>query len=306
MNLHIISPGPFTTIQDPGRFGYMASGIGPSGVMDRDAYTAANWLVGNKKNEAVLECTMLGPTILFDEDCICAVTGADMGTTVGNRPVEPYRPFWVQSGQTLTMGLAKNGCRGYLAVQGGFDVPTVMGSRSTNLKCKLGGLEGRVLKRGDILSVPDEHHSSIMDRKCKAPVYSQNINVRVVLGPQADYFTKDGIETLLNSAFSISNQSDRMGLRLDGPKIETISGSDIISDGITLGSIQITSSGQPIILTADRQTTGGYAKIGTVCSFDIPLLAQLKPGASVTFNAISVEQAQRIHKMKKLKWRILK
>jgi biotin-dependent carboxylase-like uncharacterized protein len=304
MELHIVSPGPFTTVQDGGRYGYMASGIGTSGVMDRFAFEAANWLVGNKHGEAVLECTMMGPSILFEDDCICAVTGADMGTMIGNRPVEPYRPFWVQAGQTLTMGAAKNGCRGYLAVQGGFQVPEVMGSRSTNLKCRLGGYEGRVLKRDDVLIVPDEHRSAIMDRKLKAPQYSQNVTVRVVLGPQTEYFTEHGIDTLLRCTFTVSNQSDRMGLRLDGEKIETISGSDIISDGITLGSIQVTSSGQPIVLLADRQTTGGYAKIGTVCSFDIPLLAQLKPGGTVNFRAITVEQAQRIYRIKK--WRIFR
>jgi len=304
MKLHIVTPGPFTTVQDGGRYGYMACGIGTSGVMDRFAFEAANWLVGNKHGEAVLECTMMGPSILFDEDCICAVTGADMGTTIGNRPVEPYKPFWVQQGQTLTMGFARSGCRGYLAVQGGFLVPEVMGSRSTNLKCALGGIEGRPLKKGDVLTVPDEHHSSIMDRRCKVPVYSQNVTVRVVLGPQAEYFTEKGISTLLNETYVVSNQSDRMGLRLDGTAVETVSGSDIVSDGITLGSIQVTSSGQPIVLMADRQTTGGYAKIGTVCSFDIPLLAQLKPGASVRFRAVTVEQAQRIYKLKK--WRIFR
>ena len=302
MKLHVITPGPFTTIQDGGRFGYTAYGIGTSGAMDLDAYNTANWLVGNKHGEAVLEATMMGPSILFDDDCICAVTGADMGTMIGNRPVEPYRPFWVQAGQTLTMGFAKSGCRGYLAVQGGFQVPSVMGSRSTNLKVQLGGIEGRVLKRDDVLTVPDEHRSAIMDRKRRAPEYSQNVTVRVVLGPQEDYFTKQGISTLLSETYSVSNQSDRMGLRLDGATIETKAGSDIVSDGITLGSIQITSSGQPIVLMADRQTTGGYAKIGTVCSFDIPLLAQLKPGATVTFRAVTVEQAQRIHRLKK--WRI--
>ena len=304
MKLHVITPGPFTTVQDGGRFGYTAYGIGTSGVMDQDAFNAANWLVGNKKNAAALEATMMGPSILFDDDCICAVTGADMGTMIGNRPVEPYRPFWVQAGQTLTMGFAKNGCRGYLAVQGGFQVPEIMGSRSTNLKVQLGGYEGRVLKRDDVLIVPDEHRSAIMDRKRRAPEYSQNVTVRVVLGPQQDYFTENGINTLLSSTYSVSNQSDRMGLRLDGDVIETKNGSDIVSDGITLGSIQITSSGQPIVLMADRQTTGGYAKIGTVCSFDIPLLAQLKPGATVNFRAVTVEQAQRIYRLKK--WRIIR
>ena len=202
------------------------------------------------------------------------------------------------------MGYAKTGCRGYLAVQGGFDVPLVMGSRSTNLKCQLGGYEGRPLKAGDVLLVPDESNSTIMDRKRRRPVYGQEITVRVIPGPQADYFTAQGYRTLWEQPFSVSPKSDRMGLRLDGPTIETVGGSDIVSDGIALGSIQVTSGGQPIILLADRQTTGGYAKIGTVCSFDIPKLAQLKPGGIIHFEEITVEAAQRL--LKRRKWRIWK
>ena len=302
MKLQVLSPGPLTTIQDRGRYGYIASGIGVSGAMDQDAYEAANYLVGNRHGEAVLEATLMGPSIRFEADCICAVTGADMRTKIGNQPVEPYRPFWVQAGQVLTMGYAQMGCRGYLAVQGGFDVPMVMGSRSTNLKCSLGGLEGRALKAGDVLTVPDESNSLVMDRKRRVPVYHQDVTVRVVPGPQTDAFTERGISTLWTEPFTVSMKSDRMGLRLDGPAIETKNGSDIVSDGIAPGAIQVTSAGQPIILLADRQTTGGYAKIGTVCTVDLPKLAQLKPGGTVRFEAVSVEQAQKL--LKKKKWRI--
>lgn len=304
MKLHVLSPGPMTTVQDRGRYGFIASGIGTSGVMDHDAYEAANYLVGNKRGEAVLEATLMGPSIRFEADCICAVTGADMGTMIGNKPVEPYRPFWVQAGQVLTMGHAKTGCRGYLAVQGGIDVPVVMGSRSTNLKCGLGGYEGRALKVGDVLSVPDESWSTVMDRKRRQPVYTQEVTVRVVPGPQAELFSERGFQSLWNGTFSVSAKSDRMGLRLDGPAIETKNGADIVSDGIALGAIQVTSGGQPIILLADRQTTGGYAKIGTVCSFDIPKLAQLKPGGLVHFEEITVEAAQKL--LRRKKWRIWK
>ena len=302
MKLQVLSPGPLTTIQDRGRYGYIASGIGVSGAMDQDAYEAANYLVGNRHGEAVLEATLMGPSIRFEADCICAVTGADMRAKIGNQPVEPYRPFWVQAGQVLTMGYAQTGCRGYLAVQGGFDVPMVMGSRSTNLKCSLGGLEGRALKAGDVLTVPDESNSLVMDRKRRVPVYHQDVTVRVVPGPQADAFTERGISTLWTEPFAVSMKSDRMGLRLDGPAIETKNGSDIVSDGIAPGAIQVTSAGQPIILLADRQTTGGYAKIGTVCTVDLPKLAQLKPGGTVHFEEITVEQAQKLLKQKK--WRI--
>jgi len=304
MKLTVLSSGPFTTIQDRGRYGYISMGIGVSGAMDQDAMEAANWLVGNKQGEAVLEATLLGPSIRFEADCICAVTGADMGTRIGNKAVERYRPFWVQAGQTLTMGFAQNGCRGYLAVQGGFDVPVVMGSRSTNVKCSFGGHEGRALRAGDVLTVPDESHSGCMDRKRRIPNYEQEVTVRVVPGPQADYFSENGFQTLWTGTFTLSDKSDRMGLRLDGHTIETISGSDIVSDGIAFGSIQVTSAGQPIILMADRQTTGGYAKIGTVCTVDLPKLAQLKPGAAIHFQEISVEEARKL--LNRKKWRLFK
>lgn len=301
MNVIVQTPGLLTTVQDRGRFGYIARGIGVSGAMDLDAYEAANWLVGNRHHEAVLEATMLGPTLLFEKDCICAVTGGDMQTKIGNKPVTPYRPFWVQAGQTLCMGLAQSGCRGYLAVQGGIQVPEVLGSRSTNLKCQMGGFQGRALARGDVLSVPDETHPNCMDRARRATAYSQEITVRVIPGPQAEAFTEQGLRTLCTGSYTLSDQSDRMGLRLDGEKIETRNGSDIVSDGIALGAIQVTSAGQPIILMADRQTTGGYAKIATVCTVDLPKLAQLRPGGSIRFQWITVKEAQRL--LRRKRWR---
>lgn len=304
MQVTVLSPGLFTTIQDRGRFGYIASGIGPSGAMDADALEAANWLVGNRPDEAVLEATLLGPTLLFEKDCICALTGADMGARIGSKPVPRYQPFWVQAGQTLTLGAAVTGCRGYLALQGGIQLPQELGSRSTNLKCALGGYGGRALRRGDRLPVPDETHPNCIDRRRRPVTYDQQVEVRVIPGPQADAFPRSAFDTLTSASFTLSDQSDRMGLRLTGPVIETVSGSDIISDGIALGAIQITSAGQPIILMADRQTTGGYAKIGTVCTVDLPKLAQLRPGGTVRFSLITVEQAQRL--LRKKKWRLFK
>lgn len=304
MQVTVLSPGLFTTIQDRGRFGYIASGIGPSGAMDADALEAANWLVGNRPDEAVLEATLLGPTLLFEKDCICALTGADMGARIGSKPVPRYQPFWVQAGQTLTLGAAVTGCRGYLALQGGIQLPQELGSRSTNLKCALGGYGGRALRRGDRLPVPDETHPNCIDRRRRPVTYDQQVEVRVIPGPQADAFPQSAFDTLTSASFTLSDQSDRMGLRLTGPVIETVSGSDIISDGIALGAIQITSAGQPIILMADRQTTGGYAKIGTVCTVDLPKLAQLRPGGTVRFSLITVEQAQRL--LRKKKWRLFK
>ena len=293
MKLHILNPGPLTTVQDRGRFGYMAYGIGSSGAMDQAAYETANALVGNRNGEAALEATLLGPTVQFDGDCVIALTGADMGAQLDGVPLETYCSHSVRAGQTLAMSVAKTGCRGYLAVSGGVDVPVVMGSRSTNLKCQLGGLEGRALKRGDVLEAAGGIHSAHKKTAVK-PELSQTVTVRVIPGPQDDLFTKKGLKTLWENPYTVSSSSDRMGLRLDGPAVETVSGSDIVSDGIALGAIQVTSAGQPIILMADRQTTGGYAKAGTVCSVDLPKLAQLKPGGIVHMKPITVQEAQRL------------
>ena len=191
--------------------------------------------------------------------------------------------------------MAAVGCRGYLAVRGGFDVPLVMGSRSTDVSAKLGGFEGRALKAGDVLPTLAADDWTPMDLCYEPPVYESEITVRVVLGPQEEYFTAAGVDTFFSAAYEISPNSDRMGLRLDGPEIESISGTDIVSDGIVFGSIQVPSGGVPIILMADHQTAGGYAKIGTVLSFDLPKLAQARPGDVVRFEKISAEDAQKLY-----------
>lgn len=222
-----------------------------------------------------------------------------MGAQLDGVPLETYYSHPVRAGQTLTMGLAKTGCRSYLAVSGGVDVPVVMGSRSTNLKCQLGGVEGRALKRGDVLEAAGGTPAA-RKKTAEKPELSQSVTVRVIPGPQDDLFTKKGLETVWNSTYTVSTSSDRMGLRLEGPAVETVSGSDIVSDGIAFGAIQVTSAGQPIILMADRQTTGGYAKVGTVCSEDLPKLAQLKPGGTVQMKPISVQEAQKL--LRKPRW----
>ena len=300
MKLHILNPGPLTTVQDAGRFGYMASGIGPSGAMDTEAYEAACLLCGGSKGAAVLEATLLGPSILFEGDGVLTLTGADMGARLDGAPLETYRAYPVKDGQTLVMSVSRDGCRSYIAVSGGIDVPVVMGSRSTNLKCQMGGIEGRALKKGDVLPVLDAVPAESVKRCIQKPDFAQSVTVRVIPGPQDDLFTEKGLETLWNSSYHVSTSSDRMGLRLDGPSVETVSGSDIVSDGIAFGSIQVTSAGQPIILMADRQTTGGYAKVGTVCSLDLPKLAQLKPGGEVRMRPITVQEAQSILWMTRL------
>ena len=285
MAFRVIVPGALSTVQDLGRFGYQKSCMPCSGVMDQKAYESANQLVNNQKNEAVIEHTVFGGSYRFQSDTVIALTGADMKPSIDGKACPMYRPVFVPSGGILSLGAAVNGCRTYLAAAGGILVPPVLGSRSTNLKCKIGGFQGRALQSGDLLdtgtlSVPFQQ---IKDLSLKAPVYSKEIKVRVIEGPQSDYFTEKGLNLFYSAPYTVSEQSDRMGCRLEGPAVESIHGTDIVSDGIVFGSIQITSSGMPIVLMADRQTTGGYAKIATVITDDLPLLAQAVPGTTIHF-----------------------
>lgn len=295
MSIFVKTSGPLTTVQDGGRFLYQSSGIRPCGVMDAAAYEAANALVGNENGEAVLEMTFLGAALEFQSAAWFALTGADMQAKLDGVPVERYKAVRAEAGQVLAVGMAVTGCRGYLAVRGGFDVPVVMGSRATDVSAKLGGFEGRPLKAGDVLPTISAGDWTPTALQYEMPVYENAMTVRVVPGPQEEYFTAAGLETFFSADYEISPNSDRMGLRLEGPEIESHSGTDIVSDGIVFGSIQVPSGGKPIILMADHQTAGGYAKIGTVISFDLPKLAQARPGDTVRFRRISAEDAQALY-----------
>ena len=299
MSIKVITPGMLSTIQDGGRKGFAAMGFNASGVMDVRSYHIANALVGNFTDEAVIEMTYLGGSFKFLESNYIAITGADMSPKIDGVPVEMYTTVFVKQDETLTFSAAESGMRAYIAVHGGIDVPVIMGSRSTNLKCKLGGLDGRPLKAGDIVpcrDVYDEFHKHLIHSAPKEDFGSDEITVRVLLGPQDDYFTDHGIKTFLNSTYTVTNESDRMGCKLSGEKIEYKNTVDIISDGIVFGSIQIPRTGNPIIMLADRQTTGGYAKIATVISVDLPLLAQARPGTKVRFELIDRQKAERLLK----------
>ena len=301
MSVKVIIPGALTTVQDAGRYGYQSSGIQTSGVMDHKAYEEANALVGNTGGEAVLEATLFGGMMEVTADTVAAVTGADMEPKVNNVPCGMNRPVLLRAGDTLSLDMAKSGCRSYIAFAGGVDVPVVLGSRSTNMKCRMGGYKGRPLQTGDAFETglwgeeAAERYEDVRDRSFPAEAYTSPIEVRVIEGPQAEYFTEKGKETFYSARYTISDQSDRMGYRLEGEAIESVDGTDIISDGIAFGAVQVPASGRPIVLLADRQTTGGYAKIATVCSFDIPRLVQGKPGDTVCFRRISLEEAQRIN-----------
>lgn len=310
MKLTILSPGPLTTVQDSGRFGALGKGFSPGGAMDMDAMTVANLLVGNAPGVGVLEMTMLGITARFDCETVIALTGADMSARLNDRPIARYASVAVHPGDVLTMGAASRGMRAYLAVTGGFDLPLVMGSVSTNLKCALGGFQGRKLKTGDELPL-NQSGAPFLPRQVSPPEdYPDCISLRVLLGPQDDAFTQKGIDTFLGCEYTVTDKADRMGIRLSGEIIESKNGVDILSDGIAVGSVQIPASGTPIIMMADRQTTGGYAKIATVISADLSRAAQARPGTRIRFVRVTEAEAIRLRrdaekKRKQLEYELL-
>ena len=288
--------GLLTTLQDTGRKGYQQYGIPVAGAMDQYSLKLANILVGNSPSEAALEITLLGPTISFTDKALIALTGGEFPIKLNGKEVSSYETIYVEAGSELTIGAAIKGCRGYLAVKGGFDVPVIMGSKCTYLRGGFGGFMGRQLKEGDEISFPPTELQSCHRRIPAAmiPSYEGNYTARVIMGPEADRFTESGIYTFLNNEYTLTNQCDRMGYRVKGPIIEHTNGADIISGGVNLGAIQVPGHGNPIIMMADRQTTGGYTKIANVISVDIPRLAQLKPGDKIRFKSITIEEAQQL------------
>lgn len=288
------NPGVLTTIQDEGRYGYEQFGMSPAGPMDAAAFRTANILVGNPEGESALEATVLGPTLRFDQDNVIAVTGADMAPALNGRPCPMYQAVAVRAGDRLALGAAKTGCRAYIAFAGGLDVPQVMGSRATALQNKVGGYQGRKLAKGDAVGFRAPTPALPLPRTAPVPAPAgKEVTIRVILGPQDDMFTKEGLDTFLSQPYAVSKDFDRMGCRLEGPVIQHKADGNIISDGMVTGAIQVPTSGQPIIMLAERQTVGGYTKIATVISADLPLAGQRKTGDIIRFRAVSVEEAHR-------------
>ena len=304
-----------TTVQDGGRVGCQQYGMPVAGPMDGESYAIGQALVGNTTPVGALECTVLSPTLKVKGTCIVAFTGADMRPTINNVEVPRYIPFVCHNGDVISGSFSQCGVRMYIAFSGGIDVPEINGSVSTHTKAKIGGLEGRPLQAGDKFGIKSftrdtvhvcdyygEGHNLFNTvlynrggRECHEPL-------RVVLGEQAKHFTENGIKTFGSKIYTLTVQCDRMGFRLDGPIIEHVDSADIISDGAVFGSIQVPSDGNPIVLMADRQTTGGYTKIGTIITADLPRLSQLPVGDGIHFDIVSIEDAQDIYRtyMKRL------
>jgi antagonist of KipI len=298
--MKILKPGMYTTIQDLGRYNYQKSGMTASGAMDQFSLRVANIILGNKDGEAGIEVTLIGPEIKFQGEALIAVTGGNLVPMINNKAIDMWSQVKVSDGDVLSFGGVKSGCRSYIAIANGIDVPEVMGSKSTYAKGKVGGFQGRILKANDEIKIEKaggNNFNSIIGIPTEfIPCYSKDNTVRVVMGPQDDYFTGQGIDTFFSGQYEVTNEADRMGYRLSGPKISHKASADIISDGITMGSVQVPGHGAPIIMMADRQTTGGYTKIATVITPDINIVGQLKPGDSIRFKAIDIEEAHKIYK----------
>jgi antagonist of KipI len=293
--LRVLQPGMLTSVQDRGRRGYQGQGIPPAGAMDEYALRASNALCGNSIDEAVLELTMYGGSYEFVEGGSFALAGADMGARLNDCGLPLWQQCSAKAGDRLTFGWAKRGCRLYLGISGGIDVPLVLGSRSTYVLGKFGGFHGRMLAKGDELySQPSQEKEAtpVVFSPDWIPSYESALTVRVILGPQLACFTGKGIATFLQNGYSITSQANRMGYRLEGQPIQIKGRADILTDGIPAGAVQVQSEGQPLLLLAERQTTGGYAKIACVIGADLWRLGQAKPGDSIHFQAVSLQEAE--------------
>lgn len=292
----VVKPGLFTTVQDSGRHGFQRYGVPVSGAMDNYAFVAANFLVDNKPNDTCLEITLLGPELEFLDKAQVAITGAALAPTVNGGEVACWRTLEVRKGDVLSFGPPQSGCRAYLAVRGGIDVPVVLGSRSTYVRGGFGGFRGRRLKAGDVIEAckPDVLlKSGFLLPQELIPSYSNELTVEAVLGPQIDYFTGSGVETFLSSCYTVTVESDRMGYRLVGSRVEQKGLLGMISDAIPIGAVQVPKSGKPIVVMRDAQTTGGYPKIAVVTTPDVSRLGQVKPNDRIRFSKISPSKARK-------------
>ena len=295
----VLEPGVLTTIQDLGRYGFSQFGVPPSGALDTFSFRTGNLLVGNREGESGLEVTLMGLKLMTLKEVVISITGGDLFPTLNGEPLAMWRTHLLVEGDVVHFKKVRAGCRAYLAVSGGFVVPRIMESSSTYLSGKFGGLEGRKLKKGDILYSLDLS-SSLNKLGLQFPIdwisfLEKERALRVIPGPQDHHFTKEGFQTFCSSLYQVTPQCDRMGVRLEGPKVERRSDVEesIISEGMIAGAIQVPGDGKPMIILTEL-VTGGYTKIATIISTDLPRVAQLKPGDRVQFMPISLEEAHHL------------
>ncbi|KXH81673.1 biotin-dependent carboxyltransferase family protein [Sporosarcina sp. HYO08] len=305
MTVQVLHPGLLTTIQDLGRFGSQQYGVIASGAMDPYSLRIANLLVGNEQGEGALEVTLMGTSLAFQQDRLIAITGGDLRATIDGERAPMWRPIVVREGSVLTFDYAVHGCRAYVAFAGGIDIPKVMGSKSTYMRAGIGGFNGRALQKGDIFHCGEMGaRSQSLVCELKDPLswsvnyhtllnVEQTQTIRVLKGTEFDRFEKKSQQALFTESYTLTTNSDRMGSRLEGAALSLREEFELLSEGVTYGTIQVPPNGQPIILMADRQTTGGYPKIGQVMTADLPSLAQLRPGGAIQFKEVSLEEAEK-------------
>jgi antagonist of KipI len=309
--LHVIKPGLLTTVQDLGRWGFQARGVPVAGPMDAYAHRLANALVGNHPRAATLEITLVGPELGLDEERMIAVTGADFDMTLNDEPMTMQTPFMAPRGSRLMFGRRLNGARAYLAIEGGIAVPPILGSRATHVTTAMGGLEGRALKAGDQLPIgpPKSPAQGLPGGPAQSPPKGGHYvradlsgppraseylrtpaKLRILPGPHLDLFPPEALRILQSMPYTIDRASDRMGFRLAGHSLGVTSG-DMISDATPMGTLQILPSGLPMLLMADRQTTGGYPQIATVITADLRIAGQMAAGDTVSLSLCSPADA---------------
>jgi len=315
VSVRVVGAGLFSTVQDLGRPTHQREGIPAGGAMDRVALRVANLLVGNDASLAAIEATLIGPTLTFEQSALIALGGADLEASIDGTALPPWKPAAVAPGATLRFGKPRLGCRAYLAVAGGIDVPPVFGSRGTYVRASFGGLEGRALRAGDCLRIgepsglsariasslhADDDGAPMRAARWSAgldlrPPYASDVVVRVTAGAHTDALSAESRAKFHSTTFRVSASSDRMGYRLEGHTLALRQRVELLSEGVAFGTIQLPPDGAPIVLMADRQTTGGYPRIGEVASIDLPLVAQLKPGDGLRFRPIELEEAQALY-----------
>lgn len=299
MSLEILEVNGLATIQDAGRIGWRRFGVPASGPMDAFAFHAANALAGNSSNHALIEVGLGDITLRALHDCVIAVAGAGYSLSIYLWDFPLWSSYYVRAGWTIRLNKLDSGMWAYLAIAGGVQTHLALDSASTNLRARFGGLDGRRLQAGDVLRSGDSSRplSDLAARtlpESARPVYGDHPILDVIPGPQEKYFTDESVETFFSSEYSVSQTSDRMGYRLEGAALTQRSQAELISEGMTTGAIQVPASGQPIVMMADSPTTGGYPKIGTTASADLPLLAQCAPGKSkIRFRETTVAKAQK-------------
>jgi antagonist of KipI len=292
--IQVQSPGMFTTIQDLGRFGYGPLGVSPSGAADPIALRIGNAVVGNPESAAALEMTILGGTFVFPDGGIAALAGSDFGPAMDGTPAPMWRPIEVRPGGTLRTGATRTGARCYLCVAGGIQVKLLLGSASTHILTGLGGFEGRPLKKGDVLvtgrpsNPPRNIARSILEK------LQPRKTLRTTIGPQTEWFSPASVARFYESTYTVTEDSNRMGLRLQGAELDTPHSGQMTSEGVSLGAIQVPAGGQPIILFVEQQTTGGYPKIANIISADLPSIGQLRPRDEIRFKLVTPEIARNL------------